>query len=101
MELVMPLDMANGLAARRDNTPTSAAVTAFRPTTFVHQQRMANCRFDDILTLISVVEAGSLPSAATRLNVSKSVVSKRIRDLEAALRVELFQRSTGRVKPTE
>jgi DNA-binding transcriptional LysR family regulator len=105
MELVMPssttLDMANGFAVGRDNTPTSAAVTGFKPTTFVHQQRMMNCRFDDILTFISVVEAGSLTSAATRLNVSKSVVSKRIRDLEAALRVELFQRSTGRVKPTE
>jgi DNA-binding transcriptional LysR family regulator len=58
-----------------------------------------NCRFDDILTFISVVEAGSVTSAATRLNVSKSVISKRISDLEAALRVELFQRSTGHVRP--
>jgi DNA-binding transcriptional LysR family regulator len=60
-----------------------------------------NCRFDDILTFISVVEAGSVTSAAARLNVSKSVINKRISDLEAALRVELFQRSTGNVKPTE
>jgi DNA-binding transcriptional LysR family regulator len=67
----------------------------------VNQQRPMNCRFDDILTFISVVEAGSVTSAATRLNVSKSVISKRIRDLEAALRVELFHRSTGNVKPTE
>ena len=58
-------------------------------------------RFDDILTFVSVVEAGSVTSAATRLNVSKSVISKRISDLEAALRVELFHRSTGSVKPTE
>jgi Bacterial regulatory helix-turn-helix protein, lysR family len=69
-------DMANRFAVRHDNTPTSAAVTAFKPTAFVHQQRMMNCRLDDILTFISVVEAGSLTSAATRLNVSKSVVSK-------------------------
>jgi DNA-binding transcriptional LysR family regulator len=58
-------------------------------------------RFDDILTFINVVEAGGVTSAATRLNVSKSVISKRISDLEAALRVELFHRSTGNVKPTE
>jgi DNA-binding transcriptional LysR family regulator len=58
-------------------------------------------RFDDILTFMSVMEAGSITSAATRLKVSKSVISKRIADLEAALRVELFHRSTGSVKPTE
>jgi len=58
-------------------------------------------RFEDIQTFISVVEAGSLTSAATRLNTSKSVVSKRISDLEFALRVELFRRSTGSLRPTE
>ena len=67
----------------------------------VNQQRPMNCRFDDILTFISVVEAGSVTSAATHLNLSKSVISKRISDLESALRVELFHRSTGNVKPTE
>jgi DNA-binding transcriptional LysR family regulator len=40
-------------------------------------------------------------SAATHVNLSKSVISKRIGDLEVALRVELFQRYTGSVKPTE
>ncbi|UVC17899.1 LysR family transcriptional regulator [Mesorhizobium onobrychidis] len=58
-------------------------------------------RFEDILTFINVVEAGSVTSAATRLNISKSVISKRIGDLETALRVELFRRSTGRLTPTE
>ncbi|PZV33981.1 LysR family transcriptional regulator [Mesorhizobium kowhaii] len=58
-------------------------------------------RFEDILTFINVVEAGSVTSAATRLNTSKSVVSKRISDLEAALRVELFRRSAGCIKPNE
>ena len=58
-------------------------------------------RFEDILTFMNVVEAGSLTSAATRLNTSKSVISKRISDLEAALHVELFRRSTGSLKPTE
>jgi DNA-binding transcriptional LysR family regulator len=58
-------------------------------------------RFDDILTFIQVVEAGSLTAAAARLNVSKSVISKRVSDLEAALDVELFRRSTHHLKPTE
>ena len=70
-------------------------------TASVSQQRPMNCRFDDILTFIRVVESGSVTAAATRLNVSKSVISKRISDLKSALRVEPFQRSTGSVKPTE
>lgn len=57
--------------------------------------------FDDILTFMSVMEAGSVTSGAARLKMSKSVISKRISDLEAALHVELFRRSTGGVKPTE
>jgi DNA-binding transcriptional LysR family regulator len=47
-----------------------------------------------------VVEAGSVPSAATGLNVSTSVIRKHIGDLEEALRVELFDRSVDDVKPT-
>ena len=40
-----------------------------------------------------VMETGSITMTAARLNLSKSVVSKRITDLEAALGTELFQRS--------
>lgn len=58
-------------------------------------------RFDDLLTFMQVMENGSITTAAARLNLSKSVVSKRIADLEAALGVELFQRSTRLLKPTE
>jgi DNA-binding transcriptional LysR family regulator len=57
--------------------------------------------FDDVLTFIQVVEAGSITAAAARLNISKSVVSKRIGDLENRLGVELFRRSTRRVVPTD
>jgi DNA-binding transcriptional LysR family regulator len=66
-----------------------------------YQKQSLKWRFDDLVTFMSVVEAGSVTSAATRLNLSKSVVSKRISDLEAALRIELFHRSTGSVRPTE
>lgn len=58
-------------------------------------------RFDDILAFVRVMEAGSITAAAERMNVSKSGISKRISDLEAALGVELFQRSTRQVRPTE
>ena len=50
-------------------------------------------RFDDLLTFLDVMETGSITATAARLNLSKSVVSKRISDLEGALGIELFQRS--------
>jgi len=58
-------------------------------------------RFDDVVTFLSVVEAGGITAAAERLNVSKSVVSKRIGDLENALGAELFGRSTRRIIPND
>ncbi|WP_163414120.1 helix-turn-helix domain-containing protein, partial [Escherichia coli] len=45
-------------------------------------------RFDDLLTFLDVMETGSITMTAARLNLSKSVVSKRITDLEAALGTE-------------
>jgi DNA-binding transcriptional LysR family regulator len=58
-------------------------------------------RFDDLVAFVRVMEAGSITAAAERMNLSKSVISKRISDLERALGVELFQRSTRQVRPTE
>ncbi|WGS19313.1 MULTISPECIES: LysR family transcriptional regulator [unclassified Bradyrhizobium] len=58
-------------------------------------------RFDDIVTFVQVMQAGSITAAADRMNLSKSVISKRISDLEAALDVELFQRSTRQLRPTD
>jgi DNA-binding CsgD family transcriptional regulator len=84
--------VANRWAVTAEKMPNTAPL---------NQPRTMNCRFDDILTFIRVVEAGSVTSAATLMNVSKSVISKRIGDLEGALRVELFDRSTDNVKPTE
>ena len=42
-----------------------------------------------------------MSAAAERLNLAKSVVSKRIKDLETALGTQLFRRSTRRVVPSE
>ena len=50
-------------------------------------------------TFLHVVEAGGITAAAQRLNVSKSVISKRIGEFEDALGAELFRRSTRRVVP--
>ncbi|MEJ2131985.1 MAG: LysR family transcriptional regulator, partial [Gammaproteobacteria bacterium] len=56
-------------------------------------------RLEEILAFLHVVEAGSITDAARRLKLSKSVVSKRITDLEAALQRQLLRRSTRRVRP--
>ncbi len=58
-------------------------------------------RFDDLSTFLTVVEAGGITAAANHLNLAKSVVSKRISALEAALDVELLVRSSRAVRPTE
>ena len=76
------------------------AATTEDATPFAHARTM-NPQLDDILTFISVMEAGSMASAATHMDISKALIRKRIGDLEAALRVELFDRSTDNVKPTE
>ena len=58
-------------------------------------------RLNDILAFIQVMEAGSISTAAQRMGLSKSVVSKRITDLEGVLKVELLHRSTRGVIPTD
>ena len=58
-------------------------------------------RYDDIETFVCVMKAGSITAAAERLRLSKSVVSKRISDLEAALDVQLFQRSPRQLQATD
>lgn len=56
---------------------------------------------DQLETFLSVLESGSMTAAAARLNLSKSVVSKRVSDLELELGAALFRRSAGRITPTE
>lgn len=58
-------------------------------------------RLEDIDAFLHVVEAGSISGAATQLNLSKSVVSKRVADLEQALGVALLNRTTHGVAPTD
>lgn len=49
----------------------------------------------------AVVECGGFSAAARRLDTTKSVVSRRVAALEAALGASLLHRSTRRVTPTE
>lgn len=56
---------------------------------------------EDMLTFVKVVEAQSFTGAATRLGVAKSVVSRRIGELEGRFGVNLFHRTTRRLSTTE
>lgn len=56
---------------------------------------------DDMVAFLRVVEQGSVTAAAAQLALAKSVVSKRLRDLEADLGVQLLRRTTRRVVATE
>lgn len=58
-------------------------------------------RLDDILAFLQAMETGSISTAAQRMGLSKSVISKRITDLEIVLKVELLHRSTRGVVPTD
>ena len=58
-------------------------------------------RFENMSTFIRVVEAGSISGAADRLGVAKSAVSRRLKELEEHLGVELFHRTTRKMNLTE
>ncbi|HEY3046771.1 MAG TPA: LysR family transcriptional regulator [Polaromonas sp.] len=57
-------------------------------------------RLEDIEAFVTVVETGSISAAAVRLDIAKSVISKRVTGLENCLGVALLQRSTRRATPT-
>ncbi len=58
-------------------------------------------RFENMQNFICVVEVGSISGAADRLGVAKSAVSRRLKELEEHLGVELFHRTTRRMKQTD
>jgi DNA-binding transcriptional LysR family regulator len=55
----------------------------------------------DIEAFLKVAEIGSITQAAARSNTAKSILSKRISDLEHALGAKLIHRSTRGVKLTD
>ena len=58
-------------------------------------------RFENMDTFVRVVEAGSISAAADRLGVAKSAVSRRLKELEKHLGVELFHRTTRKMNLTD
>lgn len=58
-------------------------------------------RFDSLQAFAAVIEHGSFTAAATRLGVSRSAVSKLVAHLETHLGVQLLNRTTRHVSPTE
>jgi len=57
--------------------------------------------FEDLQTFVEVADAGGVSSAARRLGVSKSIVSRRLFRLEADLGVQLLARTTRGAALTE
>lgn len=58
-------------------------------------------RFENMHAFVRVVEAGSISTAADRIGVAKSVVSRRLKELEEHLGVELFHRTTRQMILTD
>lgn len=58
-------------------------------------------KLDSIVAFVAVAEAGSITGAARRLDVSKSVVSERLADLERSVAAQLVQRTTRKLALTE
>ena len=63
--------------------------------------RAMHYSLDEIETFLTVMELGTISAAAARLNLSKSVISKRVSDFEATVGAALFRRNAGRITPTE
>lgn len=58
-------------------------------------------RWDLLQTFVYVVESGSFSAAAGRLKVSKSLVSRKISQLEKHLGTQLLFRTTRQINPTD
>jgi DNA-binding transcriptional LysR family regulator len=58
-------------------------------------------RFDNVRVFAKVAEIGSFAGAAARLNISPSMVSQHVKDLEERLGVRLLNRTTRKVGLTE
>ena len=58
-------------------------------------------KFAEIETFVRVVEAGSITKAAEQLHIAKSAVSRRLKELEARLNVQLMTRTTRKITLTD
>ncbi len=58
-------------------------------------------RLENMEAFVRVVEDGGISAAADKLNVAKSAVSRRLKELEGHLGVELFHRTTRKMNLTD
>ncbi|MEM1249938.1 MAG: LysR family transcriptional regulator [Acidobacteriota bacterium] len=58
-------------------------------------------RLLELETFVRIIDAGSITAAADQLDVAKSAVSRRLRDLEQRLGVQLLNRTTRRQSLTD
>ncbi len=58
-------------------------------------------RLENMHTFVRVVDTGGISAAADKLNVAKSAVSRRLKELETHLGVELFHRTTRKMNLTD
>lgn len=58
-------------------------------------------KLDSLLAFVTIVEAGSISEAARRLQISKSVASERLAELERNVGATLIRRSTRKLVLTE
>jgi DNA-binding transcriptional LysR family regulator len=58
-------------------------------------------RLENMETFVRVVETGGISAAADNLNIAKSAVSRRLKELESHLGVELFHRTTRKMNLTD
>ena len=58
-------------------------------------------KIDSIAAFVAIAEAGSISEAARRLQMSKSVVSERLAELERDLGATLLHRTTRKLSITE
>ncbi len=57
--------------------------------------------FENMDTFVKIVDLQSMSAAADRLGIAKSVVSRRLKDLESHLGAELFRRTTRQLVLTD
>ena len=58
-------------------------------------------QFEDMAMFIKVVDSGSITNAADQLNIAKSAVSRRLKELETRLNTQLISRTTRNSTLTE
>lgn len=72
-----------------------------QPQAFSTSKRSAKMDIEDLRTFVEVADAGGVTSAARRLGISKSIVSRRLARLEKGLGTQLLARTTRGAALTE